>query len=239
LILALLLAGGTLRRRRELGNALAFLRPRSPAFLLVVWGAAQLLFLAVTRVTPTTRLAAPVAVAFLPLVVDVLVRATRAREAHLRPAVLAAIALALVRLAPEAARPVTTLEDRIEASPRLSWVRERAEPGDFLIGNDIVDVPFQFGPRPVFSFSPHPFTEPLTEARLLGLADARASAGGRILVLIERRAGEGPWGDSYGEFVATLVSAEGPRHPRIERLEHTESLTVCRVAPAPVPPRNR
>jgi hypothetical protein len=109
--------------------------------------------------------------------------------------------------------PVPPLAERVRAVPRLAWIADHTAPGDLLIGDDTVDIPFCLGRRHVATFAPFPYTQHGDLARLLDFAQRRtAYAEGRVwLVVRNRGANPDAWRQPFGPWLADLVAQ--PQQP--------------------------
>ena len=107
---------------------------------------------------------------------------------------------------------------RIENSPRLKWVRENVRPDDFILGADVMDLPYYFPEKisSAVSFSPFPFNIHISESRTDSMVRARCGKFGRALMIL--RPGRNP--DNFGEHIGGLMrKAPGPNHSLLADLE--------------------
>ena len=101
----------------------------------------------------------------------------------------------------------------MRAVPRLAWIADHTAPGDLLIGDDTVDIPFCLGRRHVATFAPFPYTQHGDLVRLLEFAQRPTTYDGGRVWLVVRNRGANPdaWRQPFGPWLADLVAQ--PQQP--------------------------
>lgn len=130
-------------------------------------------------------------------------------------------------------KPAPTIEERIAASPRLAWIAANVAPNDIVVGDDTVDVPFHFGPRPTVNFSPYPATDYPDYAKLLAWADQHRSGTNRIFLVL-RRSGESEEQTKakFGAFIGDVLAARLKNYPRLNYIAAPERAVVLEISVA-------
>src|SRR5207237_953517 len=85
------------------------------------------------------------------------------------------------------ARPKIDLEQRVERSPRLTWIAANTSQADVIIGDDVTDVPFLLhSSAATLSFSPYPYTQHATYQKIRAYAQRHCGEFRSILLVLRR-----------------------------------------------------
>jgi len=237
-VLLLVLGAWAIRTARESGHSPEPAFSRLPLLLClwavlyvaaVVWRSTQANFDPIG-----VRLALPATVPLIPVFGALFAEAPpRARRFAWLPAAILVLCsgAAFVREAAlwSSGRDARALEFRSE---RQQWLRDRAIPGDLVIGGGTMDVPFLVPGSHAISYAGLPYTEVLTYPALERIASRHCSNFKRLLLVVRPtvqlgggRSAEDP-SDWLGPFIA---DARTGRHESYPLLEPLTALTETRV----------
>lgn len=223
-LIGLALAAAAARgRRRAIVGAVAGRRA-----LLPLWAAAYVAALVIQRslahfdpIGP--RLIAPAWASLVVLGPALLLAAAPRlrRPPHLALAICAAAALAAAaRELPVALGPPAEHGPPLASSERLRWVAEHTGPGDLIVGDDAVDLPFYLGRPAAVSFSAYPLTRHATYAGLRALAAARCDEYAHIYLVLRLWPGQAraERERAFGTFIADLKAGDAAAYPALRPL---------------------
>ena len=193
-------------------------------YLLPLWVAGYYFFIVIERSLITfnkidTRLMIPASVVLAILGIACIVRAFQLIS---RPVYIRAMATVLILAAcgQEArfslSQTAYSLEDRVTASQRLSWIADNTTDKDFIVGESAMEVPFYFGRASAF-VGPYPLNIYLTYPGLISFADHNCSRYQHIyLILLPRE--DIPYDNllyRFGQFITDIRFHQLKDYPRI------------------------
>src|SRR3979409_2017335 len=91
---------------------------------------------------------------------------------------------------------------------------------DFIIGDELVDVPFFFNRGSTLSFSPYPYTDYPTYDKIMAYARRHCRDYDNIYLIIKHNsASEEDWRFYFGDFFADLVFGRASKYSGITAVQ--------------------
>ena len=225
LLFAVFVAYALLRRKSQPGHFPAF---RSAVVVLAGWAIAYLAFLLVAqyrvRIDPlNARLLLPVTVVIPPLIAAVALRLGLPRRAAATFAA-AFLAVALYEQADNARLifntripPVYAVAERTAQDGPIAWLAQRVEPGDLIIAEDGLDLPFYLGPVNTAFFSKaHTPGFRLDADTLFTYLDTHACNGANVWLLVANQMESTPGDRDVYDFHDALRTGALLSHERVQ-----------------------